>query len=84
MRIFPKPVGKRQPPAKTVDQAMEVFRAIDPKAIEYMASQASHRAELQQHADRFRAMADEHRRVTEQFVEVAERLERALRTALEA
>lgn len=84
MRIFPKRVGKRQTPAKTVDQAMEVFRAIDPEVIAYMAGQASHRAELQQHADRFRAMADEHRRVTEQFIEVAERLERALRTSLEA
>lgn len=79
MKLFQK-----KPQAKTVDQAMEVFRAIDPEAIAYMASQAPHRAELQQHADRFRAMADEHRRVTEQFTEVAERLERALRTALEA
>lgn len=39
MTIFPKRTGKRQTPAKTVDQAMEVFRAIDPKAIECMASQ---------------------------------------------
>lgn len=84
MSIFPKRARKRQTPAKTVGQAMEVFRAIDPEVIAYMAGQASHRAELQQHADQFRAMADEHRRVTEQFTEVAERLERALRTALEA
>lgn len=79
MKLFQK-----RAQAKTVDEAMTVFRGIDSEVIAYMASQASHRAELQQHADRFRAMADEHRRVTEQFIEVAERLERALRTSLEA
>lgn len=92
MKIFPKRADKRQEsPAEVMDQAMKTVRAWPPEVLAHLAAQPAGRAQLQQMRANFQTRADEHRvlieqatKTQEQFAEVVEVLDRALRTALEA